>query len=80
MPARKTNEQKLTFTISKNSQGKMKINMAMRPKMCSNEEEFNKLPMYKREMQSTAANIVKFVMEALAEQEKHTQSSKSDHE
>ena len=75
MPIKKENEQRIVFTISKNSTGKMMINMAMNPKMAKNEEEFEKLPMYKREMQSAAARIGKLVMKGLAEEENERRKS-----
>ncbi len=75
MPIRKENEQRIVFTISKNSAGRMMINMAMTPKMAKSEEEFEKLPMYKREMQSAAARIGKLVMRGLAEEEKERRNS-----
>ena len=67
--------QRIVFTISKNTEGKMKINMAMNPKMAKSEAEFEKLPMYKREMQSAAAKIGKLVMKGLAEQEEELRKS-----
>lgn len=69
--------QRMVFTISKTTEGKMKINMTMHPQMAKSEEEFNKLPMYKREMQSAAARIGKLVMRALAEEEESKRQTMS---
>ena len=75
MPIRKTNEQKLVFTLSKNTQGKLKINMVMNPKMAKDEPAFRKLPVYMQEMQSAAASIGKLVMKGLAEEEEALRKS-----
>lgn len=61
--------QKIIFTITKNTEGKMQISTAMQPRYAKTEEEFEKLPIYKREMQAASARIIKLVMKGLAEEE-----------
>jgi len=63
--------QKINFTLSQTSDGRLKINMAMYPKMAKNEREFRKLPIRQQEMLSAAARIGNHVMKALAEEEKN---------
>lgn len=65
-------EQRIIFTISKTLDGKQKINMTFYPKLAKDKETFDKLNVYMKEMQTTAAHIGRFVMQALANQQKET--------
>lgn len=58
-------EQRLIFTISKTSDGQMKVNMAFYPPLCG-KEEFEKLTMERKEMQCMAADLGKFTMMKMA--------------
>lgn len=62
-------EQHITFKISKTKSGQMLINMSFYPPPSKTKEEFEALPMYRREMQTCAADIGKYVMERLAQAE-----------
>lgn len=62
-------EQRIVFTIRKDINGQMKIDMGFFPKLARNEGAFNELPMYQREMQNAAARIGGYVMKALADGE-----------
>lgn len=59
-------EQKLIFTISKTASGQMLVNMSFFPRMVT-KDEFEKLPMERKEMQCMAGDIGKFVMQRLAQ-------------
>lgn len=59
-------EQILTFTISKTPDGMMKVNMSFHPKLAS-KEQFEQLPMERKEMQCMAGDIGKFAMQRMAE-------------
>lgn len=66
-------EQRINFTLRKTPDGMMSINMSLYPKMAKNEKQFRKLPVEMQEMQSSAASIGKFVMEAMMKLEKEKQ-------
>lgn len=59
-------EQKLIFTISKTSSGQMLVNMSFYPPLCG-KEQFEQLPMDRKEMQCMAGDIGKAIMEKLAQ-------------
>lgn len=70
MTKNKPKEQRILFTIKKNKAGKMAIGVDLHPKLAKSKEAFEKIPMDNREMQNAATDIVKFVMQSLAERDK----------
>lgn len=60
-------EQRIIFTLSKTSDGRLNVNQQLFPKMSKNKEAFNKLSPHQQEMQYMAAEISKFVMQKLAD-------------
>ena len=70
MAKKQNKEQRIVFTIKKNTQGKMAISVDTHPKLTKSKEAFEKMPMDNREMQNAATDIVRYVMTALAEREK----------
>lgn len=63
-------EQRIIFTLSKTLEGKLKINMTFYPKLAKDKETFDKLNVFMQEMQTTAAQIGRYVMQALAQNNK----------
>ncbi len=63
-------EQRIIFTITENSQGKMMVSPTLFPRYPATEEEFNNSPLKTREMQAMAARITRHVMAALLAEEK----------
>jgi len=62
-------DQRINFTLSLTSDGRVNINMNLYPKMAKSEEIFRELPIRQQILQSAAAGIGKKVMKALAEEE-----------
>lgn len=67
-------QQRIIFAISETTDGRMKIDMKMYPKVSRNQEEFDKLSFRERAMQSSASHIVKFVMQAMMKLEKEKEN------
>lgn len=59
-------EQRLIFKITKTPSGKMLVNMSFYPPLAG-KEQFEQLPMERKEMQCMAGDIGKFAMQRMAE-------------
>lgn len=59
-------EQRLIFIAKKNSQGMMQIDMSFYPPLSKSKEQFEALPMDRREMQNAIADLGRYALARLA--------------
>lgn len=60
-------EQRVTFTIKRNTSGLLSIGMDFYPRLAKSQQEFEALPLHIRENQNAAADIGKAVIKAMNE-------------